>query len=352
MRSYIRGDGMTEKLNKKGFFIIVAIFAIFIGLIPIKRKSFVFNIANSDESAKPLFSSSFIQYWYCEDFDQVRWKQELEMLKELGINELILQTVAYTDTKYAVYPTKIEGYKSNDVDMLENVLSMADLLSMKVRVGLGFNNDWWIKRASDLNWLNNEAVKNKDIFNEIVERYGNHPSLSGWYIPHEFSQITAITIKEQRNLNSFFKEIASEIKAKSPGKDIMISPYYSSKYSWTPLLPVWSLMVRNILKGTGIDILALQDAVGAQYNTTEQLASVFSYTKRATDAVGVKLYSVTETFTAYPGGFAAAPQNSISKQLSVVRNYVQGFVAFSISHYQNLQSSSAGDYYDYYISNR
>jgi len=70
------------------------------------------------------------------------------MLKDIGINEIILQTIADTGVKYAVYPTKITGYTCNNIDMVGTVLSAADSLGMKVRIGLGFNNEWRTKNAS------------------------------------------------------------------------------------------------------------------------------------------------------------------------------------------------------------
>jgi hypothetical protein len=312
--------------------------------------------SNSTTFLKPVFESSFIQYWYCQNFDSNRWKQELTMLNDVGINEIILQTIGDTKSKHVVYPTKLLGYTHNEVDMLENVLAEADLLSMKVRIGIGFNDEWWDKRATDLLWLNNEAAENIAIIDEVVERYAYHPSFSGWYIPHEFCQFTALTDKEQSYLNSFFKQIASEINLKSPEKDIMLSPFYYGKLSLKVLLPVWSSMLNNILNGTGIDILALQDSVGVDYNSTDKLNDLYFYTKKATDKAGVKLYSVTETFSTTSSGNTPVSQDKISKQLSQVEPYVEGFAAFSINHFQNANEPSQSDYYDayykYYSSNK
>jgi hypothetical protein len=346
---------MKGRAIKKRMTVFIIILFLIIGFAPVEQGVSVFGTTSTGELDKPLFSSSFIQHWYCEDFDQARWKKELTMLQQLGINELILQAVAFTDSKYVAYPTKLEGYTGNNVDMLKNALTAADSLKMNVRIGLGFNHKWWEKRANDIEWLKGEADANKALVSEIIDMYGTHPSLSGWYIPHEFSQVTAITLKQQANLNYFYKEISSEIKLKSPGKDIMISPFYNSKYSWSPLMPVWTLMVRNIMKDTGIDILALQDAVGAKYNSTEQLSEIFAYTKKATDAAGVKLYAVTETFTAGETRYVPSTQASISAQISAVKACVKNYVAFSISHYQNSneasQSDNFSDYLKYYTTN-
>ena len=57
----------------------------------------------------------------------------------------------------AFYPTSIAGYTANEIDMLDKVLTVADSLDMKVRVGVGFNKDWWSKGAGDRAWLTREA---------------------------------------------------------------------------------------------------------------------------------------------------------------------------------------------------
>lgn len=281
-----------------------------------------------------VFCGSFIQYWYAKDWDEAGWTEELSALKAAGIEELIVQNIADTKKRYAVYPTKIKGYTCNGVDMVGNALKAAEKVGIKVRLGLGFSDDWWFKNAMDKSWLTQEANDNKEIFNEVAEKYGFYPSLGGWYIPYEFYQFTAINRIYQSNLNSFLKEIASEIKSKSK-KDIMISPFYNSNYSWVMPLKGWSKLVENALKNTDIDILALQDGVGAKNNTIKQLDSLFAYTKYSTDKLGVKLYGNVETFDSTLQGNIPASKERISSQLLIQRPYVEKFVAFSLNHYQS-----------------
>lgn len=308
-----------------------------------------------ETDVKPVFSSSFIQYWFAQNWDYYRWFDELSMLQNIGISEIILQSVADTRVKYAVYPTKIIGYTCNDVDMVETVLQAADSLGMKVRIGLGFNNRWWIMNAFNKSWLNSEAEINKSIAREITEIYGSYNSFNGWYIPYEYYQLTAPTKTQQLNLNDFLKQITFEIKLNS-SKNIMIAPFYYGKLSLLTSLPVWSKMNENILKGTGIDIVALQDSIGAGFNKMELLDSLYSYTKKATDTLDIELYADTETFAVEASKYVPGLQAGILEQLSIERNYVKGFVAFSIDHYQNKnisgQESNYNDYYNYYVVNK
>lgn len=291
-------------------------------------------LAKPTQDANTVFCGSFIQYWHTKDWDEARWTEELSRLKMIGTEELIVQNIADTKKKYAVYPTKIKGYICNDVDMVESVLNAADAVGIKIRLGLGFSDDWWYKNAMDKSWLIKEADDNKKIFDEVLEKYGDHLSLGGWYIPYEFYQFTAINGAYQSNLNFFLKEITSEIKSKSD-KDIMISPFYNSNYSWVMSLRGWSKLVENALRDTGIDILALQDGVGAKNNTIKQLDSLFAYTKYSTDKLGIKLYGNVETFSSTPQGNIPAPKERISTQLLIQKPYVEKFVAFSLNHYQS-----------------
>lgn len=288
-----------------------------------------------DLGEKPVFRSSFIQSWYCRDWNLARWQTELSMLKDVGINELIIQNtvdIAPEET-FASYKTTIPGFSSNSVDLLANALTAADTIGVKVRVGTGDNEDWW-KKGSDSVWLANEASLNKQIVDEITAKYSFHPSFNGWYLSYEISNITATTPKEQSNLNAFFKSIANEMKAKTSEKTVMVSPFYNSQLGAEDSLTNWTETLKNVFIGTGIDILALQDSVGANYNTVKQLPGIFAATKKGTDAAGLRLYANTETYTSTSTGNMPASQNQIILQMEAAKPYVTGFTAFSINHYQ------------------
>lgn len=340
--------------------IIASIVILSVIVILIKKKIEINEIDRDieiklEDQVKPVFTSSFIQYWFAKDWNYDRWIKELIMLQNIGIDEIILQNIADTRAKYSVYPTKIDGYTCNEIDMVETVLKAADSLKMKVRLGLGFNNWWWIMNAFSKRWLILEAEVNKLIIREIAAMYGEYSSFNGWYIPHEYYQLTAITKTQESNLNHFLKEISLEIK-KNSMKDIMIAPFYNSKFYFLRSLSRWSKMNENILGGTRIDIVALQDSVGAGYNKMALLDSLYSYTKKATDKLGIKLYADTENFTVKSSENVSGSQYRILEQMSIEKKYVQGFVAFSINHYQNRniegQESDYNDYYNYYLKNR
>lgn len=305
-----------------------------------------------ETTVKPIIGSSFIQSWYCEDWNQTRWQNELSMMKDVGISEVIIQNTVDTTPgyQYASYNTSIPGYTSNEVDLLDNVLTVADRLGMSVRIGTGNNDNWWDKGAADTTWLVKEANINKLIVDEITAKYASHSSFGGWYLSYEISNITATTSTRQANLNAFFKPIVSEMDLKTPGKTVMVSPYYNSQYADIGSLSNWSTAIKNIFSDTGVDILALQDSIGAGYNNISQLGNIFTYTKIGTDAANLTLYANTETYTSTRTENILAAQSRISSQLAAENKYVKGYVAFSINHFQGKYCSNpkaVKGYYDY-----
>lgn len=332
---------------------IVVIVIMFILMI-LGKSSAVYaaiNFNDVDENqvfnADPIFRASFIQSWYGKEFSLDRWIDELGMLKSVGINEVIIQNVIDTEKKYAVYPTELEGYTYCKEDMILNVLDAASVVGIKVRLGLGDSSEWWIKGIYNGKWVDDEGNLNAKVFNEIFDMYSEHSALGGWYIPYEFSQPFVVTQIQCDNLNGFYKKIGHEIKNRSK-LDIMISPYYNfNKYCVVPL-DKWTKNLEIVLKDTGIDIVALQDSMGVKYNNLTNIGVVFIYTKKATDALGIKLYADTETFISNGEGNMPVSQNEIVKRIDSVRPYVQGYVSFSINHFQNKNvKEQERNYYDY-----
>ena len=309
------------------------------------------NVPQGEENivfkTEPIFRASFIQSWYGKEFSLDRWIKELDMLKKVGVDEVIIQNVIDTENKDAVYPTELDGYTNYKADMLLNVLDAATVVGVKVRIGLGDSSEWWSKGIYSGKWLEDESETNIKVFNEIFDMYGEHSALCGWYIPYEFSQPFVVTQIQCDNLNKFYKKISREIKKKSK-LDVMISPYYNfNKYCIVPL-DKWSTNVEIVLDNTGVDIVALQDSMGVKYNNLTNVGVVFIYTKKATDKLGMRLYADTETFTSVGGKNVSASQSEIEKRIESVRPYVDGYVSFSINHFQNKNvKEQESNYYDY-----
>ncbi len=280
------------------------------------------------------FESSFIQSWYAKDFSKERWIEEFIMLKEKNIDEIILQSVFDTFHKECFYKTNIKGFNTNTIDMIRNCLEAAKETNSKVRIGLGESKLWWICGVLNKRWLIKEMELNKKFFNEIFSLYGEHCALSGWYIPYELSDYFIVTKAQRKNINKFLKEISSNIKEKS-NLSIMISPYFSIRGPRVLTIKAWEKALREALGDCKIDILALQDSLGAGFNNLNNIKKLFEYTKKATDDLKITLYADTETFKKKRGKLISATEEEFLERAYIIRNYVRGHIAFSINHYQN-----------------
>ncbi|MDO4536021.1 MAG: DUF4434 domain-containing protein [Clostridium perfringens] len=280
------------------------------------------------------FESSFIQAWYAKDFSKERWIEEFIMLKEKNIDEIILQSVFNTFHKECFYKTNIKNFSSNSIDMIRNCLEAARETNCKVRIGLGESKLWWIYGVLNKRWILKEMELNKEFFNEIFNLYGEHSTLSGWYIPYELSDYFIVTKAQRKNINKFLKEICDNIKEKSD-LSIMISPYFSIRGPRILTIKAWGKALKEALENCKIDILALQDSVGAGFNKVNNIEKLFKYTKKATDDLKITLYADTETFKKRRGKLISATEEEFLERAYIIKNYVKGHIAFSINHYQN-----------------
>lgn len=280
------------------------------------------------------FQASFIQAWYAKDFSKERWIEEFIMLKERNINEIILQSVFDTLHKKCFYNSNIKYFKSNNIDMIKNCLEAAKETNSKVRMGLGESKLWWTLGALNKKWILKEAHINKIIFQDIVKKYGQDTALSGWYIPYELSDYFIVTKRQRRNINKFFKEISEDIKKRS-NLSVMISPYFNMRGPRILTIKAWEKALKETLDGCKIDILALQDSIGAGFNKLSNIEKLFLHTKKATDKLNITLYADTETFKKRRGKLISATEEEFLERANIIKKYVKGHIAFSINHYQN-----------------
>ena len=329
----------------------LAIFLAFIMVIVNMPIAIKVKAATTTNNSNNLYvKSTFIQSWYCKDWTLERWESEMDMLKNIGVEELIIQETADTKNKITMYKTSMEGYSSNSTDMVENLLTAADKYNMNVRIGLGFSSDWWVYNANNEEWLKEEMNTNINIFNEINTKYGEHKSLSSWYIPYEFSQFSVSSQDTHYYLNSFLRGICNEIKSKTNNETVMISPFYNTNLS-PNYLSQWKDILYTIFKDSNIDIVAFQDGYGVHGNTLEDIKNLLTTFREVLDSLNIKLYANIETFDSQSSGeFSAIPTdiNRIKSQIETEAPYVDGIIAFSLCHYQSKNIEGQKSSYDMY----
>jgi formylglycine-generating enzyme required for sulfatase activity len=161
-----------------------------------------------------------------------------------------------------------------------------------------------------------------------------HTSFAGWYLPYE-SWTANYQPAEVQRLRSFFQAVHASCQAIAGDLPLAISPFISS--SRPPPCQVEQLY-GQILDQSGIDILFLQDSVGAQEwetNILQRVAPYFQAFQNACKATGVRFWANLESFRATGSTFAPCDVVRLRKQFEATAPFVEGFVTFDFLNYMN-----------------
>jgi hypothetical protein len=136
---------------------------------------------------------------------------------------------------------------------------------------------------------------------------------------------------------SFYNTVTNHVHSVAPGMKVMISPFYNVSFGMSST--AWDAMWQYILSRTSIDIVALQDGVGAGHATTAQLSTWFGAMDDAitTSRPSTALWSDVETFQFTPF-LEPMPTQLMVADMNAEAPYVSDFVSFSFTHYISPQS--------------
>lgn len=291
--------------------------------------------------AGSFFQPSLAMNWTASDF-----AAEYEAMKEVGMDHIIWQWTVDTKEKQACYPTEMPGYSQIfNQDAVNLSLEQAEKQGLKVWLGLNANDDWFGYYANDENWLANEVSFNKKIVQELWQRYGGRygGTIAGFYIWMEVDNLHFQERKKQNRMAAVYKEIAETIHG-TTGKPMMIAPFFTQGIGQDAVQ--YADMWGTILKTAPIDIIALQDGIGADHVTLEEIGGWLALLKAKVNEVRpeTKLWSDLETFTPE---LLSAPISRIIGQINAQRKYVSNFTSFSFNHYDSPNSGHMIPYFKY-----
>lgn len=279
--------------------------------------------------AGSFFQPSLVTNWTERDF-----AAEYDAMKAVSMNHIIWQWTVDTKAKRACYPTGLPGYSQIfREDMLRISLAQADKKGIKVWLGLTANDDWFRYYANDEKWLAHEVSLNKNIVQELWQRYGDNygDTIAGFYIWMEVDNVHFQNSIKQNRIATAYKEIAEEVHQVT-GKPVMIAPYFTQKRGQDA--SNYANMWGNILKTAPIDIIALQDGFGGGNGSVTEIGKWLAALKTKITEVRpqTELWSDLETFTP---DFLPAPIQRVISQINAERSFVSNFTSFSFNHYDS-----------------
>jgi len=288
----------------------------------------------AQDCSGPSIRGSFLQPALGDAWTLKQWRDEFHYMRDAGLNQMVIQWTADSKEKTTIYPSGVAGYTQNtEHDVVDRALDAADASGAQVYLGLQINDDWWTKYITDKPWLKNEAKVANLLADDLWKRYRHHRSLTGWYLGFEVDNVES-TPAEWDNLVAFYRTVGNHLHQLTPGKPIVISPFFSTKADLSP--SQWQTMWEYVLKRSPIDVLALQDGVGVAHATRAQLPEWFSAVRNAiqNSRPRMQFWADTETFTL---DSEPRPIRSIVNDMCAVRSYVSSYLSFSFNHYMSPQ---------------
>jgi|GEM_PF-58522 len=285
----------------------------------------------------PTVEGTFIQDWLVKDWDDARWQKELNVLKSVGINYLILAPSVNVNkvgkVKYiypSIYSKKSERYSK---DLIDICLSNAKKAGVKVFIGLNMSDKWWSANFSE-NWLYKQMADGNKIADELVSKYKNKygDTMYGWYWPWEVDNAHAVSAENQAVLAKAINIDLDHLNEITPSMPFMMSPYMNSKSGMADdNCKMWSAILSKVHFKNG-DIFAPQDGVGAGGLNVDQLSRWFEKIRQAVNTKsGLKLWANVESFDSR--FWTSAPLSRYIRQLDKVNSYANKIITFAYSHY-------------------
>lgn len=303
--------------------------------------------APSINGAYPL-TGSFLNFYRNLGVNQ--WGIELSKMNEIDMKTVVIVAVGGLRVNSGdplgyslsgvgfLYPSDlIPVAERPSTDRLETILALADQKQMRVYLGsLQTYGDW----TSGLEFT---ALRewNKRVAEEVISRYGHHPSLEGWYFTQE---LWMNWVKYYTSLNGSYygttllKNYIDDMKVIDPTKPVSAAVVFkktlgSNTALWLNPSELQST-TQAFLQATGLQILMPQDGGGAEEGAPpiSELGSYFAGLKSAADAAGTgtALWSTVETFQQVTGldnaRFPPGSSARIQQQVNNVRPYVTGMV--------------------------
>jgi hypothetical protein len=299
----------------------------------------------AQDCSGPSIRGSFLQPALGDAWALKQWRDEFHYMRNARLDQMVIQWTADSKDKTTIYPSGIAGYTQNTKhDVVKRALEAADASGAQVYLGLQINDNWWTNYISNWPWLENEGKVANTLADDLWKRYGQHKSLTGWYLPFEVDNV-ASTPAEWNNLVAFYRTVGNHLHKLTPGKPIVIAPFFNPAADLSP--SQWETMWEYVLKRSPIDVLALQDGVGASHVPKAELPEWFSAVQNAIEnsRPSMQFWADTETFIS---DYEPRPIRSIVNDMCVVEPYVSSYLSFSFNHYISPQQVNPL-YYETYL---
>ena len=328
-------------MKKNLLFILFSIFS----LVACKKENNEEIVCEYPQQTTPkALTGTFVQLFGKDDWSEAQWDEFLTEIKDVGMNTLIVQYTAfknaYNNITWFNSANTFTTIKSKHT--LERVLASAQRKGIEVHIGLHFDDTYW-QHQTDVAWLQTQANYCIAIAEEIQAQFGTHVAFKGWYIPHEPEPNAYNTDEKVRLFREHFVDRISNRLHQLNNKPVSIAAFWNSSLSTPEQLQHFMAE----LSKSNLQIVMLQDGVGAQHVTLNRLASYYEAAQRGLfeenkNYKGV-FWSDLETF-ASPNGqypFAPATFDRVKQQLETALSIKKVSKVVSFHYFDDMSTKSS-----------
>ena len=306
------------------------------------------------EPNKAKFNSIFVQL-HVPEYEGTDWDKEFRDSKAIGIDTWIVQYAQQYEKYISFYKNTSLPWVSDKKDYIDRMFAAAERQGIQLIIGL------YPGRYTRYNYATEERfqeleTKDNQVFDELLEQFGNHPCLAGWYITEEFHDGQGPWLQFGNSwapgldrLAQYMEAVASHIKSKSD-KPVCISP---ALWRGLPADLCGKWFERFFQTAKSIDFLYLQDCGGrnrGSYYLTDpdvDLPNWYAEIKKACDRTGVVFGVDIESFKA---NYRGKTWDEIKEQLWSAGMYTEYITNFSWATFKKGTDGYAG-YQEYLKEN-
>ena len=288
-------------------------------------------------------TGTFVQLFGKDNWSEAQWDEFLTEIKDLGMNTLIVQYTAFKNATNNItwFNSANTFTATKSKHTLERVLASAQRKGIEVHIGLHFDDTYW-QHQTDVAWLQIQANYCIAIAEEIQAQFGTHVAFKGWYIPHEPEPNAYNTDEKVRLFREHFVDRISNRLHQLNNKPVSIAAFWNSSLSTPEQLQHFMAE----LSKSNLQIVMLQDGVGAQHVTLNRLASYYEAAQRGLfeeneNYKGV-FWSDLETF-ASPNGeypFHPATFDRVKQQLETALSIPKVSKIVSFHYFDDMSTKS------------
>ncbi len=322
--------------------------------------------ASSETEHITELQGTFIQPWLYATYDEDRWHAEMQIMKEIGIDYLIMGDVANhnTDGTWTVYyPSELEVLKDYYVyDAVSNLLYYCDLYDIKLYLGMGLDCAWNSDLTTEAGREANRAYMEQcnAITAELFERYkAQYPdTYYGFYFVTELFNTHFMETDEgisayAQGLEEMFTMVIEGCNALDPEMPLLFSPYVNifgygfSCINIDRFTEYWTEVLSLIPFRDG-DMICPQDSCGGGGNDIAHLGTWMAGYRNAVDRAnairGTKLLLGTnaEMFVSPDASRMSNPHGisyvgtkdvrDFTTRLEIAKPYVDALFCFAYPH--------------------